>query len=139
MFFSDELNFNIEYTDNFSMDYDELCKNILKLDSKIRFAGVVNTKGVLINNMYQEGVEEYLTPSELKMSLHYSMLEWEKSQNLNHKIGNERASVVEYDKVTLLSIPLNNSDLFVASIEPNEDYFKMILKIKPLLEETIKE
>jgi len=139
MFCCEELNFNIEYTDNFSMDYDEMCKNILKLDSKIRFAGVVNTKGVLINNMYQEGVEEYLTPSELKMSLHYSMLEWEKSKNLTHKIGNERASVVEYDKVTLLSIPLNNSDLFVESIEPNEDYFKMILKFKPLLEETIKE
>jgi len=67
------------------------------------------------------------------------MLEWEKSKNLTHKIGNQRASVVEYDKVTLLSIPVNNSDLFVASIEPNEDYFKMILKIKPLLEETIKE
>ena len=139
MFFCDELNFNIEYIDNFSMDYDEMCKNILKLDSKIRFAGVVNTKGILINNMYQEGVEEYLTHSELKMSLHYSMLEWEKSQNLNHKIGKERASVVEYDKVTLLGIPPNNRDLFVASIEPNEDYFKMILKIKPLLEETIKE
>lgn len=121
------------------MDYDEMCKNILKLDSKIRFAGVVNTEGVLINNMYQEGVEEYLTHSELKMSLHYSMLEWEKSKNLTHKIGNERASVVEYDKVTLLSIPLNKSDLFVASIEPNEDYFKMILKIKPLLEDIIKE
>ncbi len=75
MFCCDELNFNIEYIDNFSMDYDEMCKNILKLDSKIRFAGVVNTKGVLINNMYQEGVEEYLTHSELKMSLHYSMLE----------------------------------------------------------------
>ncbi len=30
------------------MDYDELCKTILELDSKIRFAGVVNTKGVLI-------------------------------------------------------------------------------------------
>ncbi len=139
MFCYDEINFNIEYPDKFTMDYDELSKNILKLDSKIRFAGVVNTKGVLINKMYQEGVEEYLTHSELKMSLHYSMLEWEKSKNLNHKIGNERASVVEYDKVTLLSIPLNNSDLFVASIEPNEDYFKMILKIKPLLEETIKE
>ena len=139
MFCYDEINFNIEYPDKFTMDYDELSKNILKLDSKIRFAGVVNTKGVLINKMYQEGVEEYLTHSELKMSLHYSMLEWEKSKNLNHKIGNERASVVEYDKVTLLSIPLNNSDLFVASIEPNEDYFKMILKIKSLLEETIKE
>jgi len=139
MFFCDELNFNIEYSENFSMDYDELCKNILKLDSKIRFAGVVNIKGILINNMYQEGVEEYLTPSELKMSLHYSILEWEKSKNLTHKIGNELASVVEYEKVTLLSIPLNNSDLFVASMESNDDYFKMILKIKPLLENIIKE
>jgi hypothetical protein len=116
------------------MDFDELCKNILKLDSKIRFAGVVNTKGVLINDMYQKGVEEYLSSNELKMSLHYSMLEWEKAKNLHHKIGDQKASVVEYDKVTLISIPLNNSDLFVASIEPNEDYFKMILKIKPLLE-----
>ena len=116
------------------MDYDKLCKNALELDSKIRFTGVVNIKGVLINSVYQKGVEEYLSQSELKMSFHYSMLEWEKAKNLHHKIGDQKASVVEYDKVTLISIPLNNSDLFVASIEPNEDYFKMILKIKPLLE-----
>ena len=121
------------------MDYDGLCKNILELDSKIRFAGVVNTQGVQINSMNQEGVEDYLSPSELKMSLHYSMVEWEKSKNLSHKIGNERASVVEYDKVTLISIPLNNSDLFVGSIEPGEDYFKMILKMKPLIENISKE
>ena len=121
------------------MDYDELCKNVLGLDSKIRFVGVVNTQGVQINSMNQEGVEDYLSPSELKMSLHYSMVEWEKSKNLSHKIGYERASVVEYDKVTLISIPLNSSDLFVASIEPNEDYFKMIMKMKPLIQKIIKE
>jgi hypothetical protein len=101
------------------MDYDKLCKNTLELDSKIRFTGVVNIKGVLINDMYQKGVEEYLSESELKMSLHYSMLEWEKSKNLHHKIGNQKASAVEYEKVTLISIPLNNSDMFVASIEPD--------------------
>lgn len=116
------------------MDFDKLCTNVLELDSKIRFTGVVNIKGVLINDKYQKGVEEYLSESELKMSLHYSMLEWEKSKNLHHKIGNQKTSVVEYEKVTLISIPLNNSDMFVASIEPDEDYFKMIQKIKPLLE-----
>ena len=116
------------------MDFEKLCKNILELDSKIRFVGVVNIDGILINNMYQKGIEEFLSESELKMSLHYSMQEWEKAKNLHFKIGNQKASVVEYDKVTLISIPLNNSDLFVASIEPAEDYFKMILKIKPLLE-----
>lgn len=116
------------------MDYENLCKNVLKLDSKIRFAGVVNVKGVLINDMYQKGIEEFLSESELKMSLHYSMLEWEKSKNLHHKIGDQKASVVQYDKVTLISIPLNHSDMFVASMESDEDYYKMIQKITPLLE-----
>ena len=115
------------------MDHEKLCKDVLESDSKVRFAGVVNIKGVLIQDRYQKGVKEFLSESELKMSLHYSMLEWEKSKNLHHKIGDQKASVVEYDKVTLISIPLNNSDMFVASIEPGEDYFKMILKIKEFL------
>jgi len=121
------------------MGYNELCKNILELDSKIRFAGVVSTQGILINNVNQEGVEQYLSKDELDMSIHYSKLAWEKSKNLSHKIGNETASAVEFDKVTLISIPLNNSNLFVASIEPNEDYFKIIMKMKPLIQNIIKE
>jgi len=40
------------------MGYEKLCKNILELDTKIRFAGVVNSQGILINNMNQAGVEE---------------------------------------------------------------------------------
>ncbi len=121
------------------MDYEKLCKNILELDPKIRFTGVVNTKGVLINNVEQKGVEQYLSPDELKMSIHYSMWEWEKSQNLSHELGFEKSSVLEYDKVSLISIPIDNSNLFVASIEPNEDFFKVILKIKPMIENFNKE
>jgi hypothetical protein len=121
------------------MDYEQLCKNILELDSKIRFVGVVNTKGVLVNNLEQKGVEQYLSPDELKMSIHYSMWEWEKSQNLSHELGFERSSVLEYDKVTLISIPINSSNLMVASIEPSEDYFKMISKIKLTIQNFIKE
>jgi len=122
-----------------SMDYEKLCKNILELDSKIRFAGVVNTKGVLVINLEQKGVEQYLSPDELKMSIHYSMWEWEKSQNLSHELGFERSSVLEYDKVTLISIPIDSSNLFVGSLEPNEDFFKIILKIKPIIENFTKE
>ena len=116
-----------------------MCKNILELDPKIRFAGVVNTKGILINNLEQKGVEQYLSPDESKMSIHYSIWEWEKSQNLSHELGFERSSVLEYDKVTLINIPIDNSNLLVASVEPNEDFFKMIMKIKPLIQTAIKE
>jgi len=121
------------------LDFEELCKNIIELDSKIRFVGVVNTKGVLITNLEQKGVEQYLSPDESKMSIHYSMWEWEKSQNLSHGLGFERSSVLEYDKVTLISVPIDNNNLLVASIEPNEDFFKMIIKIKPLIQTAIRE
>ncbi|MCH7561720.1 MAG: hypothetical protein IIC67_10225 [Thaumarchaeota archaeon] len=121
------------------MDFEKLCKNILELDSKIRFTGVVNTKGVLIINLEQKGVDQFLSPDELKMSIHYSMWEWEKSQNLSHELGFEKSSVLEYDKVTLISIPIDKSNLFVASIEPNEDYFKMISKIQPIIQNFSKE
>ncbi len=89
--------------------------------------------------MEQKGVEQYLSPDELKMSIHYSMWEWEKSQNLSHELGFESSSVLEYDNVTLISVPIDNSNLFVASIEPKEDFFKMLMKIKPLIETAIKE
>ncbi len=121
------------------MDYEKLCKNILELDSKIRFAGVVNTKGVLVNSLEQKGVEQYLSPDEMKMSIHYSMWEWEKSQNLSNELGFEKSSVLEYEKVTLISIPIDSSNLFVASLEPNEDYFKMISKIKTTIQNFSKE
>ena len=51
----------------------------------------------------------------------------------------KKSSVLEYDKVSLISIPIDNSNLFVASIEPNEDYFKMISKIKPIIQNFTKE
>ena len=121
------------------MYYAKLCHDILNFARKIRFTGVVNTKGVLINNFEQKGVEQYLSPDELKMSIHYSMWEWEKSQNLSHELGFEKSSVLEYDKVSLISIPIDNSNLFVASIEPNEDFFKMISKIKPIIQNFSKE
>lgn len=115
------------------MDYEKICNNVLGLDSKIRFVGVANTKGVLTTHSYQKDVVEHLSENELNMSLHYSMLEWEKSKNLHHKIGNQTAFVAEYEKVSLISIPLNNNDLFVASLEPGEDYYQIIQKIKPLI------
>lgn len=125
--------FNLYLNQRKIMDYEKLCQDVLELESKIRFAGVANTKGTLVSHKYQKGVDEYLSESELGMSLHYSIQVWEKSKNLHHKIGNQTAFTGEYDKVTLISIPINNSELFVASTEPGEDYFHLIEKIKPLL------
>ena len=115
------------------MKYDELCKTTLNLDPQVRFTGVVNNKGELISGGNREGVERLLSADDVSMSVHYTMQRWAKTKNLSHKIGNEKFAVVEYEKVTLITIPFNKNELFLISTEPNADYFKIINKTIPLL------
>jgi len=115
------------------MNYDELCKTVLGLDPQIRFSGVANNKSEVIAGGFREGVEQLLSHDEVKMSVHYTLERWEKTSNLSHKIGNEKSSVVEYDKVTLITIPFAKKELFLISTEPNADYLKIINKTNELL------
>ena len=119
------------------MDYDELCKKVLELDSEIRFTGVVNNKGELLSGGPKEGIEVLLKPDEVKMSIHYSMERSEKVQNLAYKIGNEKSNVSEYEKVTLITIPIENKQ-FLLSVAPGIDYYQITNKVQSLIGEATK-
>jgi len=110
-----------------------LCKNVLVLDPQIRFTGVLNGDEELLHATYKESVEKLLTTEEIKMSFHYTLQRRENVSNLAHKIGNEQSSITKYDKVTLISIPLNEKELFLLSTEPNADYFEIIAKTSSLM------
>lgn len=115
------------------MSYDELCKKVLEIDPKVRFTGVLDNYGKLVSNFYKEGVEKLLSSDEIKMSTHYTLQRTLKAQNLAHKIGNERSSITEYDKVTLISIPLNPKELFLMSTDPDANYYEIINKANSLI------
>ena len=115
------------------MNYDELCKNALELDPRIRFTGVLNADGELINDTYKESVDKLLNSEEIRMSFHYTLQRRENVSNLAHKIGNEKSTITEYEKVTLISIPLNKKELLLLSTEPDADYFEIINKTNSLM------
>lgn len=115
------------------MSYDKLCKNALELDPQIRFTGVLNESGELINNTYKEGIDKLLSPEEVKMSFHYTIQRRENVSNLSHKIGNEQSSITKYEKVTLITIPLSKKELLLLSTEPNANYFEIIDKAVSLI------
>jgi len=107
-------------------NYDELSKKVLALDSQIRFAGVANNKGELVVGGHNENIEGILTDDEVKMSIHYALQKRELYTNLAYKIGKETCSITEYERVTMISIPINSSELFMISTEPRADYLKII-------------
>jgi len=115
------------------MGYDKLCQNALELDPQIRFTGVLNGDGELLYETYKEEVDKLLTPEEVKMSVHYSLQRRENVSNLAYKIGYEKSSITEYEKVTLICIPLNEKEVFLVSTESNADYFEIISKTSSLM------
>ena len=48
------------------MDFDRLCKDILGLESKIRFAGVCDDSGAIKYGGQREGITNLLSPEETK-------------------------------------------------------------------------
>jgi len=109
-----------------TVEYSELCQQVFDLDPKVRFAGVANSKGVLIAGGQRDSVESLLVDDDLKMSIHYALQKRDLYTNLAYKIGYERSSITEYDVVTLISIPINSNELFLISTEPRADYLKII-------------
>ena len=106
--------------------YDDLSKQVLAMDSNVRFAGVANSKGELLAGGQRDSVEEILSGDDVKMSIHYALQKRELYTNLAYKIGSEKSSITEYGKVTLITVPINPNELFLISTQPRADYLKII-------------
>ena len=117
-----------------SEKYDQLCEQVIQLDPMIRFAGIANSKGELISGGQKDNIDQILSTDEMKMSIHYALQKRDLYTNLAYRIGHERSAITEYDKVSLISIPINSNDLFMISTEPRADYLKIIDYVHSTLE-----
>ena len=117
-----------------TVDYDDFTKKVLNLEPQIRFAGIANSKGELVAGGQKDSVEKILVDDEMKMSIHYALQKRDLYTNLAYKIGHERSSITEYEKVTMISVPINSNELFMVSTEPRADYLKIIDYIHSVLD-----
>jgi hypothetical protein len=95
------------------MDFDRLCKNILGLESKIRFAGVCDDSGAIKYGGQREGITNLLSPEETKKS------------NLQAR--------AEYEKIKRITFPLEGNHLLLVTTEVDADHNKIIRDILPML------
>jgi hypothetical protein len=77
----------------------------LGLDTKIRFAGVCDDTGEIRFGGPREGIKSLLTPEQTKMSNLQALIRWELRDSLSHKIGREKYSMEEYEKIIWVIIP----------------------------------
>ncbi len=108
------------------MDFDRLCKEILRFDPNVRFACVCDENGEIKYGGYREGVKELLTPEEGKRSLVWAIAGWKLHSALASKIGKGKYVMTVNEKVKRITMPLDEVHFILISTEVSADHIKII-------------
>jgi hypothetical protein len=108
------------------MDYNKLCKDILGLDTKVRFAGVCDDTGEIRFGGQREGIKNLLTPQETKLSNLQAMAEWALRNSLATKVGRGKYAMAEYEKIKRITFTLDSDHLLLVTTEVDTEHMKVI-------------
>jgi hypothetical protein len=111
------------------MDYNRLCKDILGLDTKVRFAGVSDVTGEIRFGGQREGIKNLLTPEETKLSNIQAMAEWALRNSLATKVGRGKYAMTEYEKIKRITFLLDLDHLLLVTTEVDIEHMKVIESI----------
>jgi hypothetical protein len=122
-----------------TIDYEFLyafSKEILNLEKTIRWVGITNKFGILLNFEQKQGVQMLLTEEENEEYAANTISRQKTRMKFEPKIGNLLYALGRYQKVNRVTIPINESYFLLLTLDVDQkDYNTVIMdKIIPLVE-----
>jgi hypothetical protein len=100
------------------MKADELSINIIALDNKIRFAGVIDRSGRMYASIVRKGTQGYLNEKNAELSLAQTAYIVDLRQIFTPELGGLKYILYGYEKVKLFSIPIKEHILVFSADNP---------------------
>ena len=110
------------------MDYENLCKLAQKVDTKIRFAGIINYRGKLIAGGMITGKKALEDEKKDEMLFMELALRVKMRSEFNNDLGKVRFSMSLREKIIVMSFPIE-SDILMITMEKNARFENISLKI----------
>jgi len=114
------------------MDYENLCTLVQKIDSKIRFAGVINSKGRLIAGGMAPSKKRLGDRKRDEMLYMELALRVKMRSEFDDDLGKVKFSLSFREKLIVMSFPMKNDVLFV-SMDKKMSFDKIPFKILKFL------
>ena len=115
------------------LDFDKLYTDVMKIDSAIRYAVIQNNTGEKICGGFRDNINPILNDDELKMMHYYASQRWETRKNIEHKLGNTKYAMAEYDKLKRITFPINKKYMLLLTTEIDADHANVIDKVLELI------
>ena len=115
------------------LDFDKLFADVMKINSTIRYAVIQNNTGEKICGGFRDNINPILSDDELKMMHYYASQRWETRKNIEHKLGNTKYAMAEYDKLKRITFPINKKYMLLLTTEIDTDHANVIDKVLELI------
>lgn len=92
-----------------------LCERVIKLDKNIRFAGIVNENGEVVEGGFQQGTQPLLNGTAEQQMYLQSLSNFLTLRQFSDRLGEFRYSITEHGKVNLITFPLDNGILCLST------------------------
>ena len=115
------------------LDFDKLFVDVMKINSTIRYAVIQNNTGEKICGGFRDNINPILSDDELKMMYYYASQRWETRKNIEHKLGNTKYAMAEYDKLKRITFPINKKYMLLLTTEIDTDHANVIDKVLELI------
>lgn len=83
-----------------------LCKDVIAKDSSIRFAGIANQMGNLIETAYRESLQPLMDRQETEHYTIQTVLRASTRETFKSKIGRQRYAIAVYEKLIRATVPI---------------------------------
>jgi hypothetical protein len=122
------------------IEYDliyEISKAILNLDPSVRWMGIANKFGVLLNAEHREGLEQLMTDEENEEYAALTVTRHKTRIKFQPKIGDLVYAVGKYEKVLRATIRINEDYFLLLTLDVDATDYDSILveKVIPLVRE----
>ena len=115
------------------MDYENLCTLVQKIDSKVRFAGVINSKGRLIAGGMISSKKRLGDRKSDEMLYMELALRVKMRSEFDSDLGKVKFSMSFREKLIVMSFPMKN-DVLMVSMEKKTQFEKTAFNILKLIE-----
>ncbi len=102
-------------------DYSKICAEVMKLDGKIRFAGVINERGRLVAGGMKENVEPLENQKDDEMMFMELALRVKMRKEFDRQLGRVNFALASRQRALAMSFLVNEEILYVVA-EPDADY-----------------
>jgi len=115
------------------MDYENMCTIVQKIDSKVRFAGVINSKGRLIAGGMISSKKRLGDRKRDEMLYMELALRVKMRREFDDDLGSVKFSMSFREKLIVMSFPMEN-DVLMVSMERKTQFENVAFEILKLVE-----